>query len=251
MQIIIPMAWKGNRFKEKWYTKSKYLLEIQWETIIEKIIWNFDKKNDSYVFICNKEDYKKNDLEKLFNSLDITYKLIAIEGHKLWPVYTVVDVEDQIDLDMPTVVNYCDFFWEWDYTNFKKDVIGYDWAIICYKWFHPHLLHPNLYAWVRVNDKNEMIEIKEKYSFTPNKMDTLQSSWTYYFKSWKILIDYSKQLIKDEIKCNNEYYTSLLYNPLKDDWLKIIISEVDYFFQLGTAEDYEEYKYFESIFMKK
>lgn len=245
------MSWIWKRFIDKWYKKSKYLLKIHWKTIIEKIISNFDIKNDFFLFICNETDYVKNDLYKLFDRLNIKYKLISIKNHKLWPAFSTLESKDFIDLDSPTIVNYCDFFWEWDYELFKQKIKNYDWGIICYKDFHPHLLHPNLYAWVKTNEKNELIELKEKFSYTENKMDTWQSSWTYYFGSWRILIKYITKLIEENIQCNWEYYMSLPYNLLKDDWLKTLIFEIPYFLQLGTPSDYEEFKYFESIFNPK
>lgn len=242
------MSWVWKRFKDKWYSLNKYLLEIQWKTIIEKIISNFDIRNDLFIFISNTEDYKKNNLNDLFVWLKINYKYISIDTHKLWPVYTILESIKYIDLNLPTIVNYCDFFWKWDYENFKYAMKEYDWWIVVYKWFHPHLIHENLYAWVKTNDKNELVEIKEKYSYTKDKMDTWQSSWTYYFRDWNTLIKYSKELIQRNIKCRDEYYASLIYNLLKQDWLITKIYEIPYFLQLWTPNDYEEYKYRETIF---
>lgn len=248
MQIIIPMAWLWERFKKSWYTISKYLLKIQWKTIIENIVSNFDKKNDTFLFICNKEDGKKNNLEKIFYWLNINYNLVMIDNHKFWPAYTLQKASKFIKKDLPTIVNYCDFYWKWDYNSFKSKIDKYDGSIVCYKSFHPHLLHPNLYAGVKVNEENELIEIKEKHSYTKNKMNTWQSSWTYYFRNWKILLKYINELIKKDIKCNNEFYISLAYNLLKENWLNTLIYKIDYFLQLWTPNDYEEYKYFEHIF---
>lgn len=251
MQIIIPIAWLWQRFKDKWYNQSKYLLKIEWKTIIEKIIKNFDIINDNFIIICNKIDYKYNNLNIIFNSLNINYKLIVIKNHILWPVYSLKKAEKYINLELPSIINYWDFYWEWNYNDFKNKVKDYDWSIICYKGFHPHLLNKNLYAWVKTNNKNELIEIKEKYSYTKNKMNTWQSSWTYYFKNWKILIKYINECIDLNIKCNNEYYVSLLYNLLKKDWLNTLVYNINKFLQLWTPEDYEEYKYYEDIFYKK
>lgn len=251
MQIIIPIAWIWKRFKDKLYKESKYLLKIQWKTIIEKIISNFDTKEDIFLFICNKEDYKKNQLNNIFNWLNINYKLISIKNHKLWPVHTIYEAKKYIIWDLPTIVNYWDFFWKWDYNSFKEKIKNYDWSVICYKWFHPHLLHSNLYASVKANSNNELIEIKEKFSYTENKMDSWQSSWTYYFRNWEILLKYINEMIEKDIKCNEEYYASLLYNLLKKDWLNTLVFEIPYFLQLWTPSDYEEYKYFENIFIPK
>lgn len=248
MQILIPMWWIWRRFIDKWYNKSKYLLEIQNKTIIEKIISNYDINEDKFIFICNESIYSKENLTNIFNNIGINYKIIPIESHNLWPVYTILKAEEYINNNSPTIVNYCDFFWTWDYKKFKNEIYWYDWWIVVYKWFHPHLIHDNLYAWVKTNNKNELIEIKEKFSYTKDKTKTWQSSWTYYFKSWKLLLDYSKELINKKILCHNEYYVSLLFNLLKKDLLSTIVYEIPYFLQLWTPNDYEEYKYRETIF---
>jgi len=248
MQVIIPMAWIWRRFKDKWYKIDKYLLEIQWKTIIEKIIGNFDLENDNYIFICNEYDSKLYNLHDFFSKLNIKYRIVLIDNHNLWPVYSLSKAEKYILDESDTIVNYCDFYWRWDYKDFKNKVKYYDWSIICYKWFHPHLMRSNLYAWVLTNSKNELIEIKEKFSYTQDKRDTWQSSWTYYFKNWIILKKYIQELINANIKCNDEFYVSLMYNLLKKDWLKTYIYEIPYFLQLWTPDDYEEYKYRETIF---
>lgn len=248
MQIVIPMAGLWIRFKNKWFSTSKYLLKISWKTIIEKIVWNFDKNNDKFLFICNKIDFEKNKLNEFFEKLDINFKVISIDNHQLWPVYSLYKALNHIDNNENTIVNYCDFYWNWNYSDFKEKIKNYEGGIICYKWFHPHLLRPNLYAWVKTNSKNELIEIKEKFSYTENKMDTWQSSGTYYFKSWEILKKYVNKLINENIKCNWEYYVSLLYNFLYEDNLKTLIYEIKYFLQTWTPEDYLEYKYREEIF---
>lgn len=250
MQVIIPMAGKWQRFKDQGYDKPKYLLDTLWKTIIENIISNFDKKNDIFLFICNETDFNNNVLNKLLEELKINYKIVSIAEHKLWPVYTVLKAENYIHDDLPTIVNYCDFLWVWDYKDFRNKIQDYDGGVICYKWFHPNLLWPDLYAWVKVNSLNELIEIKEKHCFTKNKMDTFQSSWTYYFKNWEVLKEYHKKIIKEGRTCNGEFYTSVIFQLMKEDNLNSLVYEIPKFLQLWTPKDYEEYKYWEDIFRK-
>ena len=67
-------------------------------------------------------------------------------------------------MEMPTIVNYCDFSWRWNYKDFEDTVLNNqcDGCVISYKGFHPHLIGENLYASMS-HRNNWMEEIQEKY----------------------------------------------------------------------------------------
>ena len=183
MKIIIPMSGAGERFKRAGYVEPKPLIRINGKTIIEHVINLFPREED-FVFICNEDHLKTTKIREILLSAKPNAKIVSIKNHKLGPVWAVSKIFDLIDNDDPIIVNYCDFFMDWDYEDFKKTVEKNqcDGAIVAYKGFHPHLLHEeNFYASMRTDENNSMIEIKEKHSFTANKMDSPQSIGTYYF----------------------------------------------------------------------
>lgn len=79
----------------------------------------FDIKNDNFLFICNENDFSKNKLKELFDNLKISYEIISIQNHKLGPVYSLIQAKNYIKDLENVIVNYCDFYWNWDYNNFK------------------------------------------------------------------------------------------------------------------------------------
>jgi hypothetical protein len=147
-------------------------------------------------------------------------------------------------------VNYCDFNWRWDYADFKQTMSSSqtEGCVVCYKNFHPHLLGPNFYAGCKTDSDLNLIEIKEKFSFTPDKMDSYQSSGTYYFKTGALVKKYFTQLIEKKIALNGEYYVSLVYNLPVQDKLKVTVYEIPYFCQWGTPEDLKEFEYWQEVF---
>lgn len=251
MKIIVPMSGKGTRFVRAGYSDLKPLIKVNNKAIIEHVINLFPGEND-FIFICDNEHLEKTDMEKVLISNKPNAKIIGIKNQKLGPVWAVSNIFDLIGDEEPVIVNYCDFFMDWDYEDFKKTVKenGCDGAVIAYKGFHPHLLHEeNFYASMVDCKNNYMEEIKEKHSFTTNKMDSPQSAGTYYFKRGKYVKKYFKELIDKDISLNGEYYVSLVYNLLKDDGLNVYIyDKVPHFLQWGTPADLEEYKYWAGIF---
>lgn len=251
MQIIIPMSGVGKRFLEAGYKDPKPLIKVEGKPIVEHVVSMFPGETD-FTFICNSQHLAETNMKDELKKIAPEGKIIEIPNHKLGPVYAVQCIAESIDNNKPTIVNYCDFYQSWDWKNFKETVHkeDCDGAIPCYSGFHPHLIGPNCYASCKTDEKNYLLEIREKHSFTDNKMDCPQSSGTYYFKNGGLVKKYFQQLMDEKIDLNGEYYVSLVYNLLVRDNLKTLIYFVDQFCQWGTPQDLEEYLYWSDYFLK-
>ena len=163
-----------------------------------------------------------------------------------------MQAEHLISDDEPVVVSYCDFTVGWDYADFKKTVIKTrcDAAATAYKGFHPHLLGSGLYASMRVDGDNWMLECREKHSFTVNKMDSFQQAGSFYFASGKILKDCFHEVEERDLRVNNEYYASVATQVLVEKGRRVYVYPLKYFCQWGTPADLEEYKEWSAIVKK-
>ena len=242
MQIIIPMAGSGQRFVKAGYKNIKPLIEVGGRPIIEYVISLFPGEQD-FLFICNNEHLKNSNLKKVLLSLKPKAEIFGIDGHNLGPVQSVILAREKIKNNEPAVVNYCDFDMHWDYAHFKKQMAttNADGAVVAYTGFHPHLLGPNFYAGVRAGDNSQILEVKEKHSFAPNKVQGWHSNGTYYFKSGSLLKKYFVNLLAGPPHENGEYYASMPYNLMVRDNLRSYIYPIQYFCQWGTPEDLKDY----------
>lgn len=249
MKIIIPMAGSGDRFIRAGYRSIKPLIEIEGKPMIEHVINMFPGEED-FIFISNREHLARTGLRTVLETAKPSGKIVPIESHKFGPVYTVLKTVDLIIDDEPVVVNYCDFSCCWNYADFKQIVAvnNYDGCVTAYKGFHPHLLGDGLYAGMRSDSRNMMLEIKEKHSFTENKMDSYHSAGTYYFRRGSYIKKYFRELIEKDINIKGEYYASIPFQLMKEDGLRIYIYELEHFLQWGTPEDMEEYIYWSEYF---
>lgn len=254
MKIVIPMAGLGERFRRAGYTDPKPMIKIDGKPIIDHIVSMFSK-DDDFVFICNDEHLKINDIEKTLKKLAPKSKIIYIKQHKLGPVWTVLEAlkkDEFLDDNDPVVINYCDFGWSWNYKDFlgtlKKTKC--DAAVTAYKGFHPPLLGPGLYASMRTDDKNWMLECREKFSFTENKMDSFQQSGTFYFAKGKFVKKFFDEVVKNNIAVNGEYYISVVTEAARQSGLKVYVYPLKYFLQWGTPEDLQTYQFWSDYFRK-
>jgi NDP-sugar pyrophosphorylase family protein len=242
MQIVIPMAGEGDRFRRAGYALPKPLLLVHGKPMIEHVVSLFPREHD-FIFVCNKEHLKHFPMRETLRRLAPSGKIVEIDYEKKGPVWGTLPALQFLKDDEPVIVNYCDFDAVWDYDAFRKVMAEHNYAgaIVCYKGFHPHLLRENFYAGVRTDEKNMAQEVKEKFSFTDNKMDSWQSNGTYYFQRGALVKKYFKELVEKKIECNGEYYVSLVYNLLIRDGLPVTVFPVEYFSQWGTPEDLEEH----------
>lgn len=247
MKIIIPMTGYGSRFVAAGYKDLKPFIKVQGKPIIQWIIEGMYPGEDDIVFVCRKEhlDTIEGMRERLLQ-ISPQAKICAVDNWiKKGPVYDVLRAADYIEDDKPCIINYCDFYMTWDYKKFVDDVLerGCDGCVPCYTGFHPHLLiEKNYYASCKTDDEDNLIEIREKYSFEKDKTKAKHSPGVYYFKTGKLLKKYLQSLVDSGKTLNGEYYASLPYNFMVEDGLKVWIpTNVDKFCQWGTPEDLKDY----------
>lgn len=254
MQIVIPMAGRSERYFKAGYTLPKALLPVGKQTMIEAVVDCFDPKRDEFLFIINQDDEAHFGLGTSLGRLPINKRVaqVVLPDPPKGPVHTMLEVKDLIPAGQEIIVNYCDFLMTWDYKYFLKKIHdgNYDGGIPSFRGFQPASLGTTFYAYMHVDENNEFLELKEKGSFTDNRMQEHASTGTYYFKRWEYVLKYGGAMfasgsLPPGLK---ELYPSLLFNPMHDAGLRTLVYEVDKFICLGTPEDYREYTYWHDVF---
>lgn len=242
------MSGMGNRFVEAGYQTPKPLIEIDGIPIIEHVVNMFPAEED-FIFICNSKHLEETDMKVILQRIAPKGQIIEIPPHKKGPVYAVRQIDNLIEDEEEVIVNYCDFACYWDYVDFLEHTRtrNADGCVPAYKGFHPHMLGTTNYAFMR-DEKQWMLEIKEKEPFTDNRMQEYASMGTYYFKKGSYVKKYFKKLMYKDVNLNGEYYVSLVYNLMVKDGLKVSIYDVQHMLQWGTPQDVEEYMGFSNYF---
>lgn len=252
MKIIIPMAGSGQRFIKSGFKEIKPLINIDGKTMIERIIEIFPK-DSQFIFICNKEHKDTTPIEGVLKNAAKNGNIIWIEPHKKGPVYSCLSIFDSLGDNEEVFVNYCDLLNCWDFDNFIKTVRrgNYDGALPAFRGFHPASLGDTFYAYMRTNERNELLEIREKASFTEDRMEEFASAGGYYFAKARDFKKYCKELLDKEMTTSGEYYLSIPYNFLVRDGLRVLVYELPKHIVLGTPEDYWTYMFWANYFRKK
>lgn len=260
MNVIIPMTGYGSRFVAAGYKQLKPFISVMDAPVIEWIVKKMYPAETDFVFVCRGE-HLQNDpsMKERLMALAPKANVVAIEDWvKKGPVYDVLrgyralKASGQIDMEAPCIINYCDFYMTWDFQAFadtakERDCDG---SVPCYTGFHPNLLpQKNYYASCLTDEEDNLIEIREKYSFEEDKTKAKHSPGVYYFKNGDIMEKYCQILTEhEECAINGEFYASLPFNFMVRDGLKVWVpANVDFFCQWGTPEDMKEFVYWTDL----
>lgn len=248
MRVIITLAGHSRRFKSAGYNLPKFLIKIDGKPIVSHVVDLFDYRDNFHFVLNNKqvEDYP--DLKDFLESLAKKVEVTIIKEHELGPTFSALHV-DNIKEKEEVIISYCDFKIHWNYQAFKREVFGCEAAAPSFKGFHPASFGNTLFAYMKVNKKNEMLRLKEKESFTKKRQEEYANVGIYYFNSWSLFKKYANKLYEEEdFSGLREGYTSLLLNPMVKDGLTVKVTDVDKFICLGTPEDLDQYKFWSEFF---
>jgi len=252
MHVIIPMSGLGSRFVQDGYTMPKPLIKVDGKPMIEHVV-NLFPNETKITFICNDTHLRETSMEHILRHIvpSCTIREVSVKNRQ-GPVDAVYQIREMIEDDEEVIVSYCDYGTTWDYQSFLNDVRGAkaDGAIAYYTGFHPHLLGPDNYAFMKTNENNELVEIREKEMFGTDKMNEKSSNGTYYFRTGGLLKTYFKKLMDSNIRVNNEFYVSMVYNHMVQDNHRVRLFQIEKMLQWGTPRDLEIYKDWSSYFHK-
>ena len=253
MRIIITFSGHSRRFKAAGHHLPKFLLNIGNQPIINHVINMFDKESYFDLIFNKNQILEYPEIKKIISDIlpMNNYRINEIEPHELGPAHSISLLKNIKD-DEKILISYCDFIVQWNYKHFVNSLGECDGAIPAFKGFHPASFGKTFYAYMKLNSKNELKELREKESFTQERQNEPASTGIYYFKKWLDFKSFYKKSIKDGVFENyKEHYVSLVYNKLVEDKLVVKVPLVKKFICLGTPEDLDQYLNWFNYFKKK
>jgi len=235
------MSGRSERFHRQGFTLPKYMLRIGRKPILQHVVEMFPEQIN-ILFVVNQdqlEDMTLN-LEGFLRGIAPDCTIVPISSHKLGPSFAVMQAANYVDLNSPVVINYCDFACLWNQTLFLQQLQSADGTIATYSGFHPHMLRSTDYAYLLEED-GDVVDIREKQSFTGDRFSEPVSSGTYGFRTGRMMLDAVHEQLNSGLMTKGEFYCSLSYLPMIRGGLRVKSFPIEFFFQWGTPEDYQEF----------
>lgn len=236
INIVIPMAGEGSRFSKAGYKKPKPFIDVNGIPMIERVIKNLQLSNCRFILIAredhiNKEKELVKELEEKYNA-----KFISISKLTEGTACTVLYARKYINNDQPLLIANSDQIVDINIENFINDCKerSLDGSILT---FEDAERNPK-WSFAKIGDSGLVTEVKEKEAIS--KYATVG---IYLFSKGSDFVNATIDMIIENERVNNEFYTCPTYNYAIAENKKIGIFNIDYksMHGIGTPEDLNLY----------
>ncbi len=211
INIIIPMAGEGSRFKNAGFIIPKPFIPVLNKPMIQWVIDNLciPYRKINYIFICKKqhcEEYNfKEKIKNLFKNTLNTYEIIMIDKTTEGAACTVLKARHLINNDDEILIANSDQYINWNSEHFINtiDRTKCDGAIITFNSSNPK------WSFVKIDESGWITQVKEK-----EVISDCATVGIYYFKHGKDFVFSADEMINKDIRFNNEFYVCPVYNEL-------------------------------------
>lgn len=236
MKLIITMSGSSKRFTDIGLP-HKLFVDVGGKPLIERLLSIYSNVADEDIFVIKQKDM---DLRGYCDSMNVVEINPNVDG----PVVSILDADLAIDDTEPVVISYCDFWMRFNIHMFifLCKICNADGGIVSHSGYHPHRIYNSSFCYLRT-DKSKVLEVKEKAPFTDDPMMEPASSGVYYFRSFGMMKHYFNELVRQNIRVNNEFYVTMPYNLMIDHRLNVIHVPVENYMCLGTPQDVQLVNY--------
>jgi NDP-sugar pyrophosphorylase family protein len=236
LNIVIPMAGEGTPFQQAGYAFPKPLIDINGKSMIEIVAENLrPTAAHRFIFICRKDHHLKFSLEEIFErAVGKKFKAVQLTEPTQGAACSVLTAVDYINNDDELIIANSDQVVDVaidDFIKFAREQ-KVDGAIMTFRSSHPK------WSFVRLDKDNSIIEVAEKKVISDKA-----TVGVYYFRRGRSFVDAAFNMIEKDIRFNNDFYVSLVFNELILNGAKIKHWEIDQsqMHSMATPEDFMKY----------
>jgi dTDP-glucose pyrophosphorylase len=231
LNILVPMAGAGSRFKEAGYSFPKPLIDVKGKPMIQVVVENLNIEAN-FIFVVQKEHREKYNLDTLLNLISPKCKIVDVDFLTEGAACTALLAKEYINNNNPLLFANSDQFIEWDSNEFmyKMNETDVDGGIVSFRSTHPK------WSFAKVDEIGNVTEVAEK-----NPISDIATVGLYYWKHGSDFVKYAEKMIEEDIRVNNEFYVCPVFNEAIKDGKTIKTFDIDKMWGLGTPEDLNQF----------
>lgn len=235
VQVVIPAAGNGSRFAKAGYELPKPFIDVAGRPMIRRVMDNLSVRNGQYTLIFRKAHAEA--------SAGVVASLTR-DGAKIQTVdkltegtaCTILYARKNIDNDMPLLIANSDQLVDMDINAMIDDCMarGLDGSILV---FRDKEKNPK-WSFAKVDEDGLVTEVAEK-----KPISDLATVGIYFYRRGSDFVRSALDMIVQNERVNNEFYTCPAYQYAIDAGLKIGVYEItqDQMHGIGTPEDLNAY----------
>lgn len=230
LNILIPMAGNGSRFINEGYDTPKPLIDVLGKPMVEWVLDDFKNiENKKFIFICRKEHQDRHSIKDVLESLAPGCEIVFVDHLTQGAACTTLLASESINNNKALIIVNADQYVEWDeceFMRFASDDL--DAAILTFE------SESAKYSYVRLSEQGFVTEVAEK-----KVISNEATGGVYFWKHGADYVRYANEMIKKEIRVNNEFYVCPVFNEAILGQKKIKTFKIgrNKMWDLGTPDD--------------
>lgn len=238
LNIVIPMAGLGTRFRDAGYTRPKPLIPVLGRPMIQVVIDNLRPScPHRFIFINLRENVETHGLDRLLERWAPRCVNITIDRVTEGAACTVLLVRESINNDNPLMIANCDQWVDFDVDDYlaELDRAATD-GLIMTMW-----ADDPKWSYVRLDAAGRATEVVEK-----EVVSNAATVGIYNFRRGADFVWAAERMIAKDLRVNGEFYVAPTYNELLAEGKTVALYDVgreyDGMFGLGIPSDLEKFE---------
>lgn len=236
INIVIPMAGLGSRFADAGYDKPKPFIDVNGKPMIVRVLDNLNYPNAHFILIARKEHLEKEKVlvAKIAKQYNATF--IGIDKLTEGSACTILCARKYINNELPLLIANSDQLVDISISDFINDcfIRDLDGSILTFRDLE---LNPK-WSFAKLGDNGLVIEVKEK-----EVISEFATVGIYFFNKGCEYVNSAIDMIIENNRVKNEFYTCPVYNYLIKDNRRIGIYNINFsaMHGIGTPDDLKLY----------
>ncbi|WP_394821082.1 NTP transferase domain-containing protein [Pendulispora albinea] len=252
---VIPMAGRGQRFVDRGYADPKPLIDVAGRPMIHQAMACLPAPV-SRVLVAQQEHARDARFQKTVATSErgakapIPTRVIELDRITEGQACTAqIGVEAGVSLDAPVLFAPCDTGYVYDLDRWLALERQPDCDVMLFtaRGHLPAIWRPHMYGWLQVEDGIvRKVAVKKAVEGVPIA-DQEVITGTFWFKSARIFLRETAELIAANDRVNNEFYIDTIVRRMVERGDRVRAFTVDKYIPWGTPEELETFDYWNAV----
>jgi dTDP-glucose pyrophosphorylase len=245
---IMLAGGKGERFRQE-YTDPKPLIPVDGEPMVLKAAASFPDASQN-IFLCLQEHIDTYHIDEKIKQQIPSAEIIPIAQVTQGQASTCLLAKDFVNPNNAITIGSCDNGMVYDREKFEKLLMDENTDAIIWTFRNnPNVKRkPEAWGWVKVNEHGLVQEVSVKIPISDTPMNDHAVVGWFSFKNEAICFTEIEDMIKKDIRINNEFYLDKLADLMAKKGYKVRVFEIDTYVGWGTPADLQTYQKWEAYF---
>lgn len=230
MNIVIPMAGAGQRFRDAGYEVPKPLIDVRGRPMYS---WAVDSLPlglaRRVIFVCLREHLEgrrlEDDIEQRYGHLDPV--VVPLDEVTAGQAATVLAAKEHIDSDEPLLIFNADTFCRSSLAKTLEQLPAeVDGVLGVFR------APGERWSFARVDAEGRVLETAEK-----QRISDWASTGLYHFRRGSDFVRHAEAMIGEDDRSGGEFYVIPVYNRMIAEGAHLVLDEAEEVWVLGTPEE--------------